>query len=103
MSTKLFKPLTLNTTALQVLFACLCFVFTHSYVLAHDITHQGHEQTELCDVLKTLGGQKDCINTQGNLLFLPAGQNHALVWLTPSVNRSVVVNQRSRAPPHSLL
>lgn len=86
-----------------MMFALLCFVSAQALIIAHDLTHANHEQTELCDVLNTFGANKDCITTQSLLLFASHNRNHIYFWLLPIANGSRVLNQRSRAPPHSLI
>jgi len=81
--------------------AFLLLISTQSLSLAHDPSHNNHDETELCEILNTAGNNGDWINSESHLP-LGSGSHHLpAVWFVSIIDGTVVLDQRSRAPPLS--
>lgn len=87
----------IGTSLLMYVFVCL--VFTHSLILAHDPTHHGHEETDICNVLTLFSGNTDCIVADSTSLLLLFEQIQIPNRSLYTVDSSVILYHRSRAPP----
>ena len=85
--------------ALVVMFASACLIVNQSLVLAHDVTHEDHEQNEICDVLASFSANKDCIDSNKITLSSSVNQKQLIFWLASINDTPIVRNQRSRSPP----
>ena len=88
-----------SVIALVVMFASACLILNQSLVLAHDITHENHEQNEICDVLAWFSADKDCIDSNKITLSSSVDQEQIVIWLAPINDTQIVRNQRARSPP----
>ena len=103
MSFRFSRYLRKSMSASLMMCAFLCLISTQPLVLAHDLTHADHEKTELCNVLNTFGANKDCISSREIPLLSPHIQSHTSVWIDSNIDKAIVLNRRSRAPPLSNL
>lgn len=88
-----------SVITLVVMFASACLILNQSLVLAHDITHENHEQNEICDVLAWFSADKDCIDSNKITLSSSVDQEQIVIWLAPINDTQIVRNQRARSPP----
>ena len=92
-----------SVIALVVMFASACLMVNQSLVLAHDITHENHEQNEICDVLASFGANNDFIDSNKITLCSSVNQKQILFWHALTNDTPIVRNQRSRSPPPLLI
>lgn len=88
--------------ALLTMLVLLCMLSTDTLLLAHDLKHTNHEQTELCDVLNSFATNNDLISSKNSFQFSSINVSNVSICHSNTINQATVLNQRSRSPPHSL-
>ena len=88
-----------SVITLVVMFASACLMVKQSLVLAHDVIHENHDRSEICDALASFSANIDCIDSNEITLSSSVNQKQVVLRLGPINDRPIVYNQRSRSPP----